>query len=77
MPQLPAEIFKAYDIRGIVDKSLTADVVRKIGQALGTLALEAGRTRVVVGEGQIGLHGAPGSGKPGHCTGRLTLEWRP
>ena len=31
--KLPAEIFKAYDIRGIVDKSLTADVVRRIGHA--------------------------------------------
>ena len=49
MPQLPAEIFKAYDIRGIVDKSLTADVVRKIGQALGTLALEQGQTAIAVG----------------------------
>ena len=29
---LPAEIFKAYDIRGIVGKSLTAEVVRRIGQ---------------------------------------------
>ena len=25
MNQLPAEVFKAYDIRGIVGKSLTAD----------------------------------------------------
>ena len=33
MTKLPAEIFKAYDIRGIVDKSLTADVVRQIGSA--------------------------------------------
>ena len=33
MTQLPAEIFKAYDIRGIVDKSLTADVVRQIGSS--------------------------------------------
>ncbi len=42
-PALPAEIFKAYDIRGIVDKSLTADVVRRIGHALGSLALEKAR----------------------------------
>jgi len=34
MTKLPAEIFKAYDIRGIVDKSLTADVVRQIGHTL-------------------------------------------
>ncbi len=49
MPALPREIFKAYDIRGVVGKTLTPEIVRSIGQALGTLALEAGRTRVVVG----------------------------
>jgi phosphomannomutase / phosphoglucomutase len=30
-------IFRAYDIRGVVGKTLTADVVRTIGQAVGTL----------------------------------------
>ena len=49
MIQLPAEIFKAYDIRGIVDKSLTADVVRRIGHALGSLAAEQGQTAIAVG----------------------------
>ena len=49
MNQLPAEIFKAYDIRGIVNKSLTAEVVRKVGQALGSLALEQGQTAIAVG----------------------------
>ncbi|MDD2663828.1 MAG: phosphomannomutase/phosphoglucomutase [Dechloromonas sp.] len=49
MSQLPAEIFKAYDIRGIVDKSLTADVVRRIGHALGSLAAEQGQTAIAVG----------------------------
>jgi phosphomannomutase/phosphoglucomutase len=46
---LPSEIFKAYDIRGIVGKSLTADVVRQIGQALGSLAAERGQTAIAVG----------------------------
>jgi phosphomannomutase/phosphoglucomutase len=46
---LPAEIFKAYDIRGIVGKTLTAPVVHAIGQALGMLALERERDTVVVG----------------------------
>ena len=32
----PQEIFKAYDIRGVVDKSLTEEGVRLIGQALGS-----------------------------------------
>ena len=46
---LPAEIFKAYDVRGIVGKTLTPPVVLAIGQALGTLALERGRDTIVVG----------------------------
>jgi phosphomannomutase / phosphoglucomutase len=46
---LPAEIFKAYDIRGIVDRTLTTDGVRQIGQALGSLARERGRDTIVVG----------------------------
>jgi len=46
---LPAEIFKAYDIRGIVGKSLTANVVRRIGHALGSLALEQGQAAIAVG----------------------------
>ena len=49
MNTLPPEIFKAYDIRGIVGKTLTKEIVRAIGQALGTLALEQGRDTVVVG----------------------------
>lgn len=40
--QLDASIFKAYDIRGIVDETLTEDAVRAIGRVLGTLAVEAG-----------------------------------
>ena len=46
---LPPEIFKAYDIRGIVGKSLTPDVVRRIGHALGSLAVEQGQKAVAVG----------------------------
>ncbi len=47
--KLPAEIFRAYDIRGIVGRTLTPDIVRAIGQALGTLALEAGGKAVAIG----------------------------
>ena len=39
---VPAEIFRAYDIRGIAGKVLSAAVVREIGRALGTLARERG-----------------------------------
>ena len=46
---LPPEIFKAYDIRGIVGRTLTADGVRRIGQALGSLARERGQTTIAVG----------------------------
>ncbi len=45
----PRDIFKAYDIRGIVDQSLTEDGVRLIGQAIGSVALDRGNSRVVVG----------------------------
>jgi phosphomannomutase / phosphoglucomutase len=43
------EIFKAYDIRGIVDQSLTVDAVRHIGQALGSAARECGLKTIAVG----------------------------
>ena len=46
---LPAEIFKAYDIRGIVDKSLTVDIVRRIGHGLGSLARERGQMTIAIG----------------------------
>src|SRR5450432_3515443 len=46
---LPPDIFKAYDIRGIVGKTLTAPIVRSIGQALGSLAQEHDRDSLVVG----------------------------
>ncbi len=43
------EIFKAYDIRGIVGKTLTADTARLIGRALGSEARAAGVTAIAVG----------------------------
>ncbi len=46
---LPREIFKAYDIRGIVGKTLTADIVRRIGHGLGSLAVERGQRALAVG----------------------------
>ncbi len=46
---VPASIFKAYDIRGIVDETLTPEVVRGIGQALGSEALLINQKTVVVG----------------------------
>ena len=47
--KLPAEIFRAYDVRGVVGKSLTADVVRQIGRAIGAEAKARAQQTVVVG----------------------------
>jgi phosphomannomutase/phosphoglucomutase len=49
MTTIAPEIFKAYDIRGIVDKSLTADAVRTIGQAIGSEARARGVKAIAVG----------------------------
>ena len=49
MTTVPAEIFRAYDIRGIVGRSLTPQIVRAIGQALGSLCVEAGGTTIAIG----------------------------
>ena len=46
---LPKEIFKAYDIRGIVGKTLTAPIVEQIGQALGSEAKHRGQTEICIG----------------------------
>ncbi|NOZ09896.1 MAG: phosphomannomutase/phosphoglucomutase [Gammaproteobacteria bacterium] len=46
--ELAPEIFKAYDIRGIVDKTLTVDAVRLIGQAIGSEALDRGHNEIVI-----------------------------
>jgi phosphomannomutase/phosphoglucomutase len=46
---LPAEIFKAYDIRGIVGKSLTTAIIEQIGRALGSEAQARGQKTIVVG----------------------------
>lgn len=42
-------IFREYDIRGVVERDLTPEVVRDIGQAVGSLAAECGETSVAVG----------------------------
>jgi len=54
---VPPEIFKAYDIRGIVGKTLTAVIVESIGQAIGSEARSRGRTKVVIG--RDGRHSGP------------------
>ncbi len=49
MSRIAPEIFKAYDIRGIVGKTLTPESVEAIGHALGSEAQEQGVKRIVVG----------------------------
>ncbi|MFC7518199.1 phosphomannomutase/phosphoglucomutase, partial [Herbaspirillum sp. GCM10030257] len=49
MASLSQSIFKAYDIRGIVGKTLDADVAAGIGQAFGTAAARKGEQTVVIG----------------------------
>jgi len=46
---IPKEIFKAYDIRGVVGKSLTVEIVEMIGQAVGSEARARKQTDIVIG----------------------------
>ncbi len=48
-PAVSPGIFKAYDIRGIVDDTLTEQAVAAIGLVLGARAREAGVSSIVVG----------------------------
>lgn len=43
------DIFKAYDIRGIVDKDLSPELAELIGKAFGTYLIERGTKDVLVG----------------------------
>ena len=49
MTSIAPEIFKAYDVRGIVDKTLTESAAEAIGRGLGTMAAKKGVKRFVVG----------------------------
>jgi phosphomannomutase/phosphoglucomutase len=49
MKNLPPEIFKAYDVRGIVGRTLTVPIVEAIGQAIGTESLEKRCNTVAIG----------------------------
>ncbi|MCL2589786.1 MAG: phosphomannomutase/phosphoglucomutase [Betaproteobacteria bacterium] len=49
LPLPAAEIFKAYDIRGIVGKTLTVDAVKAIGHAIGSEAAARGQQAVAIG----------------------------
>jgi phosphomannomutase len=47
--QIDATIFKAYDIRGIVGKTIDEELARHLGRAFGSEAIAVGERAVVVG----------------------------
>ncbi|MDP1862849.1 MAG: phosphomannomutase/phosphoglucomutase [Thiobacillus sp.] len=47
--ETPKEIFKAYDIRGIVGKTFTAEIVEAIGQAIGSEAIARKQKEICIG----------------------------
>jgi len=49
MLPISKSIFKAYDIRGIVGKTLDAGIARQIGQAFGAAAMAKGEKTVIIG----------------------------
>jgi phosphomannomutase/phosphoglucomutase len=49
MSTLPKEIFKAYDIRGIVGKTLTDEIVEQIGHAIGSEASARNQHTIAIG----------------------------
>ena len=49
MRKFPQEIFKAYDIRGIFQKTLTAELVEAIGHAIGSEARVRGIVSIAIG----------------------------
>ncbi|MCZ4303247.1 phosphomannomutase/phosphoglucomutase [Zoogloeaceae bacterium G21618-S1] len=66
--QLAPEIFKAYDIRGIIDKSLTPDVARAIGHALGSEARARNLKSIAVGrDGRLSGPSLAGALAEGIC----------
>jgi phosphomannomutase/phosphoglucomutase len=46
---LADEIFRAYDVRGVVGKTLSNEVVRQLGQAIGSEAYDRGQQTLCVG----------------------------
>src|SRR5262249_61589315 len=77
----PPEIFKAYDIRGVVGRTLTPAYVEAIGQAIGSEVLARGGKKVAVGyDGRLSgpelaaalARGIPASGAGGIEVGRGT-----
>ncbi len=49
MKEIKKDVFRAYDIRGVVDEDFDAEWVETLGKACGTYFLARGYTRAVVG----------------------------
>ena len=49
MARVPPEIFKAYDVRGVVGRTLTPEIAELIGRAVGSQARTLDQTRVCIG----------------------------
>jgi len=49
MAQVVESIFRAYDIRGVVDEALTEETVELIGRALGSEVIQSGQSKIVIG----------------------------
>lgn len=49
MVEIKREVFRAYDIRGVVGRDFDPEWVERLGRALGTYFLSRGFARVVVG----------------------------
>ena len=47
--KMPASIFRAYDIRGVVGKTLTEEIVYNIGLAIGSEAFARGQQTIIIG----------------------------
>ena len=54
---VPPSIFRAYDIRGVVGRTLTADIAHRIGLGIGTEARDRGEQSVIIG--RDGRHSSP------------------
>ena len=56
-PAVPPSIFRAYDIRGVVGQTLTADIAHRIGLGIGSEARDRGEQALIIG--RDGRHSSP------------------
>ena len=56
-PAVPPSIFRAYDIRGVVGRTLTADIAHSIGLGIGAEARDRGEQALIIG--RDGRHSSP------------------